>query len=155
MRAVVQRVRTAAVRVDGQVVGAIDRGLLVYVGMAQNDTDRDVAYLASKVAGARIFPDAAGRMNLALSDLANASSERRGILAISQFTLHGDMRKGRRPSYHAAAEPRAAEALYEALAAYWRREGYLVETGRFGAHMDVTATNDGPVTLLIDSSKLF
>ena len=155
MRAVVERVRAASVQVDGRIVGAIDRGLLVYVGVEQHDADRDVAYVASKVAGARVFPDAEGRMNLALSDLATPRDERRGILAVSQFTLHGDMRKGRRPSYNAAAEPAAAQALYEALIARWRGEGYLVETGWFGAHMDVTATNDGPVTLLIDSRKLF
>ena len=155
MRAVVERVRAASVEVDGRIVGAIDRGLLVYVGVEQHDTDRDVVYVASKVAGARIFPDADGRMNLALSDLAVPHDERCGILAISQFTLHGDTRKGRRPSYNAAAEPAVAETLYEALIACWRGEGYLVETGRFGAHMDVTATNDGPVTLLIDSRKLF
>ncbi len=155
MRAVIQRVRDASVSAAGRVVGSIDRGLLVYVGVQDGDGERDVAYIGSKCAGARVFPDAEGRMNLALADLCGPQTERRGILAVSQFTLHGDMRRGRRPSYGAAAAPDAAESLYEALTGWWRAGGYLVETGVFGAHMEVAATNDGPVTLLVDSRKLF
>ncbi len=155
MRAVIQRVRAASVRVEGRCVGSVDRGLLVYIGVEKGDDEADVAYVGSKCAGARVFPDAHGRMNLPLSDLSGPTDERRGILAVSQFTLHGDMRKGRRPSLAAAAEPRAAEGLYEALVRWWRNNGLLVETGVFGAHMDVAAINDGPVTLLVDSRRLF
>lgn len=154
MRAVIQRVRDASILVGGLVVGSVDRGLLVYIGVEEGDDETDVAYVGSKSACARIFPDARGRMNVPLSDLSGPHGERRGILAVSQFTLHGDMRKGRRPSYNAAAEPRVAEGLYEALIGWWRNAGYFVETGVFGAHMDVRATNDGPVTLLIDSRKI-
>ena len=155
MRAVIQRVRAASVRVEGRCVGSVDRGLLVYIGVEEGDNETDVAYVGSKSAGARVFPDGHGRMNVALSDLSGPNRERRGILAVSQFTLHGDMRRGRRPSYNAAADPRAAEGLYEALIGWWRAAGYLVETGVFGAHMEIRATNDGPVTLLVDSRKLF
>jgi D-tyrosyl-tRNA(Tyr) deacylase len=155
MRAVIQRVRDAAVVVDGASVGAIDRGLLVYVGVEAGDGAKDVAYMAPKIAGVRIFQDHAGKMNLALSDLPSAPGASVGILAVSQFTLHGDLRKGRRPSYNSAAQPELAESLYAALVDEWRSLGITVQTGVFGAHMDVTYTNDGPVTLLLDSHKLF
>jgi len=155
VRAVVQRVRLAEVVVEGRTVGAVDRGLLVYVGVEQGDTENDRTYVASKVAGIRIFPDAEGRMNRSLDQLEATDGEKIGILAVSQFTLHGDMRKGRRPSYNASAPPEQARGDYEALVEQWRRAGLLVETGVFGAHMDVHYTNDGPVTILIDSRKLF
>lgn len=155
MRAVVQRVRDAEVIVDGRSVGAIDRGLLVYIGVEQADTVHDRQYVASKVHGMRIFADEEGRMNRSLDQLVRAADEKVGILAISQFTLHGDMRKGRRPSYNASAPPDRARLDYEALVDAWRSAGLLVETGVFGAHMDVRYTNDGPVTILIDSRKLF
>lgn len=151
MRTVIQRVRTASVVVDGAVVGAIDHGLLVYVGVEEGDGPADLELVARKVAGLRAFEDAEGRMNLALDQLERRADERVGILAVSQFTLHGDLRKGRRPSYNRAAEPDEACRLYDDLVDRWRGEGILVETGTFGAHMDVTYTNDGPVTLLLDT----
>jgi D-aminoacyl-tRNA deacylase len=154
MRAVIQRVRGASVIVDGAVVGSIDRGLLVYVGVEKGDTEADLALMARRIPGLRVFEDSEGRMNLALEDIVTSSApvdERIGILAVSQFTLHGDLRKGRRPSYNAAAEPAQAKALYEGLLSRWRAEGLLVEQGRFGAHMDVSYTNDGPVTLIFDT----
>ncbi len=151
MRVVIQRVRAASVVVDGEVTGAIDRGLLVYVGVEEGDGRSDLQFVAKKVAGVRVFEDAAGRMNLSLDQLERAADERIGILAVSQFTLHGDLRKGRRPSYNRAAPPDEANRLYGELVGLWRSEGILVETGVFGAHMDVTYTNDGPVTLLLDS----
>ena len=155
MRAVVQRVRDASVTVAASVVGTIDRGLLVYVGVEQGDRMPDCEYIANKVATMRIYPDGAGRMNLALADVDAPAGQRAGILAISQFTLHGDMRKGRRPNYNAAAPPDEAVALYEAVVKIWRDDGYFVQTGTFGAHMDVTSINDGPVTVLLDSKKVF
>ena len=151
MRVVIQRVRAASVVVDGEVTGAIDRGLLVYVGVEEGDGHSDLQFVAKKVAGVRVFEDAAGKMNLSLDQLERAADERIGILAVSQFTLHGDLRKGRRPSYNRAAPPDEANRLYGELVGLWRSEGILVETGVFGAHMDVTYTNDGPVTLLLDS----
>ncbi|MFW5789484.1 MAG: D-aminoacyl-tRNA deacylase [Spirochaetota bacterium] len=151
MRAVIQRVRAASVVVDGAITGAIDRGLLVYVGVEEGDGRDDLEFVARRIAGLRIFEDAEGKMNLALAQLERRADERIGILAVSQFTLHGDLRKGRRPSYNRAAAPREANRLYEAIVELWRHEGIVVETGVFGAHMDVTYTNDGPVTLLLDS----
>lgn len=151
MRVVIQRVRAASVVVDGAITGAIDRGLLVYVGVEEGDGHSDLQFVAKKVAGVRVFEDAAGKMNLSLDQLERAADERIGILAVSQFTLHGDLRKGRRPSYNRAAPPDEANRLYGELVGLWRSEGILVETGVFGAHMDVTYTNDGPVTLLLDS----
>lgn len=147
MRAVIQRVRDATVTVDGEQVGAIGRGLLVYIGVEEGDTDEDARYVAGKVSGLRVFPDGEGKMNLALGDL-DADA---GILAVSQFTLLGDLRKGRRPSYNRAARPELGERLYETVVHEWRIAGFAVATGRFGAHMDVGYTNDGPVTLLLDS----
>ncbi|MFP4113203.1 MAG: D-aminoacyl-tRNA deacylase [Spirochaetota bacterium] len=151
MRAVIQRVRTAFVSVEGTVVGEIDRGLLVYVGVQTGDGEQDVTYAATKISGLRVFPDERGTMNLALADLEPNTGETVGILAVSQFTLHGDLRKGRRPSYNAAATPDVARALYESLVRSWRLAGIEVAIGVFGAHMDVTYTNDGPVTLLLDT----
>ena len=155
MRAVIQRVRGASVTVDGSRVGAIDRGLLVYLGVETGDTERDADYLTPRIAGIRAFQDAGGKMNLALANLPARADETIGILAISQFTLYGDLRKGRRPSYNAAAGPGHAERLYQRVVGAWRDMGLVVATGVFGAHMDVAYVNDGPVTLLVDSKKTF
>ncbi len=149
MRAVVQRVSRAEVRVGGEVVGRIGRGFLVLVGVEPDDAEADVAYVAEKVAGLRVFEDAQGRMNLDLSAVGG------GVLLVSQFTLLADCRKGRRPSFTGAAEPGKAEALYEAVAARLRELGVPVETGRFRAEMEVELVNDGPVTLLLDSKRRF
>lgn len=149
MRAVVQRVFGASVEVDGAIVGSIDRGLLAFVGAASDDGDRDAEYLADKVAGLRVFEDESGRMARSVGDVNGA------VLAVSQFTVFGDVRRGRRPSFDQAMEPVAAERLYEAFVASLRRSGLRVETGRFRAMMRVRADNDGPVTILIDSRKLF
>ena len=149
MRAVVQRVSRASVTVDGEVVGEIARGFLVLLGVTEDDTQDDVIYLANKVAGLRVFEDDAGKMNLALNDIGGA------LLVVSQFTLLGDCRKGRRPSFVRAAEPAIADALYGSFVAELRGQGFVVETGRFQQHMDVELVNDGPVTLLLDSRKEF
>ena len=149
MRAVVQRVTQARVTVAGQTVGAIGPGLMVLVGVEEGDGDADVRYLADKVPNLRIFEDAAGKMNRSLLDVGGA------ILAVSQFTLLGDARGGRRPSFIRAARPEAADPLYERLAACWRGAGVKVETGVFGAEMAVSLVNDGPVTILLDSKKGF
>ncbi|MBN1125994.1 MAG: D-tyrosyl-tRNA(Tyr) deacylase [Sedimentisphaerales bacterium] len=147
MRAVVQRVRDAKVEVDGQVTGAIEKGLLVYLGVGKGDTQKDMEFIAEKVMGLRIYEDQEGRMNRSVRDVGG------GVLLISQFTLFGDCRKGRRPSFDAAADPETADALYRQCAAYLRAAGMQVGTGVFAAHMHVTATNDGPVTLLLDSKQ--
>jgi D-tyrosyl-tRNA(Tyr) deacylase len=149
MRAVLQRVSRAEVRVKGRVVGRIGRGLLVLVGIAAGDTEEAGKSLADKIVNLRVFDDAEGRMNCSLLD---AHGE---ILCVSQFTLYGDCRKGRRPSYDRAASPEAALPLYEAFIAALRGLGVNVETGEFRAMMDVELVNDGPVTLLLDSEKLF
>jgi D-tyrosyl-tRNA(Tyr) deacylase len=128
VRAVVQRVRRAEVVVEGRSVGTVDRGLLVYIGVEQGDTESDRMYVASKVAGMRIFPDEEGRMNRSLDQLVATAAEKIGILAVSQFTLHGDMRKGRRPSYNASAPPDQARGDYEALVEQWRDAGILVDS---------------------------
>jgi D-tyrosyl-tRNA(Tyr) deacylase len=149
MRAVVQRVARAEVRVDGAIVGRIGRGLLALVGAGADDGDDDVAYIADKVAGLRVFPDEQGLMNRALAEIGGA------VLVVSQFTLYGDCRKGRRPSFATAMAPGPAEALYEKLLARLRAAALPVETGRFRAMMDVELVNDGPVTLLLDSKRAF
>ena len=149
MRAVVQRVASASVVVDGEVVGQIERGLLVLLGVVTDDADVDAVALAEKITGLRVFEDEAGKMNLALSDVGGQ------MLVVSQFTLFGDCRKGRRPSFVEAARPEKAELLYEAFVAEIRGQGIHVETGRFQTHMDVSLVNDGPVTLLLDSRKVF
>lgn len=149
MRAVVQRVSAAQVVVDGEVVGKIQKGFMVLLGVSGSDTQGDVSYIASKLAGLRVFEDADGKMNLAIQDVAGA------ILVVSQFTLFGDCRKGRRPSFVAAARPEIANKLYESVVAELRGLGLHVETGRFQKHMDVSLTNDGPVTLLLDSARQF
>lgn len=149
MRAVVQRVSRARVTVRGDVVGSIPQGFVVLLGVEDGDTVRDVEYMARKIAGLRVFEDEQGRMNLCLNDVNGR------VLVVSQFTLLGDCRKGRRPSFVAAAEPELADQLYEELCKALREQGVPVETGRFRQHMDVELINDGPVTLLLDSRKLF
>jgi D-aminoacyl-tRNA deacylase len=149
VRAVVQRVAQAAVVVDGATVGAIGRGLLVLLGVDAGDSEADARYTADKVLGLRCFSDDASKFNLALADVEGS------VLAISQFTLLGDCRKGRRPSFTAAARPERAVPLYDYFVGYLRDNGVRVETGVFGAHMDVHLVNDGPVTLLLDSKKVF
>jgi len=149
MRAVVQRVREARVRVDGRVVGQIGPGLLALIGIARDDGPEDVAYLASKIRDLRIFDDADGKMNLALADAGGS------ILAVSQFTLYGDVRRGRRPSFDRAAGADVGRLLFDALVLELRSTGLPVATGVFQAHMDVELVNDGPVTILLDSRKAF
>jgi len=149
MRAVVQRVQDCAVRVEGRVTGRIDRGLLVYLGVGQQDVEEDLSYIAEKVAHLRIFPDVQGKMNLSAADL------RLAILVVSQFTLYGDARNGRRPSYSSAAEPEKARSLYLRMLQMLREKGFEVQEGEFAASMEVSYTNVGPVTILLDSRKLF
>jgi D-aminoacyl-tRNA deacylase len=149
MRACVQRVSQASVTVDGEIVGQIGRGLVVLLGVATDDTADDVASLAEKCVELRIFNDDDGKMNRSLVESGGA------MLVISQFTLLGDARKGRRPSFIAAAPPEQADALYQAFVAQVRARGIEVATGKFRAHMDVALVNDGPVTILLDSRKSF
>ncbi len=149
MRAVVQRVDKAKVTVDGKIVGEISRGLMVLVGVVEGDTEKDVQYLADKVTGLRIFEDEAEKMNLSVKDIGGA------ILSVSQFTLYGDCRKGKRPSFDKAAKPETAIVLYEKFNELCRQQNIKVETGVFGAHMLVELANNGPVTILLDSSKMF
>jgi D-tyrosyl-tRNA(Tyr) deacylase len=145
VKVVLQRVSQAAVRVNGEVVGGIGSGLLLLVGIGQEDEEADLAWMADKVAGLRIFEDDAGKMNRSVSDV-NGS-----VLSVSQFTLYGDCRKGRRPNFMAAARPETASALYDRFNGLLRARGLPVETGRFGAMMDVSLVNDGPVTLILES----
>jgi D-tyrosyl-tRNA(Tyr) deacylase len=146
MRSVVQRVRRASVTVDGERIGAIETGVLVLLGVAPEDTEADGAWLASKIANLRIFPDSEGKMNRSLLD------DNGAVLVVSQFTLYGDCRKGRRPSFVRAAHPSVAEPAYERFCEQLREAGVgRVERGRFGADMAVDLLNDGPVTLVIDT----
>ena len=149
MRAVVQRVSEASVEVDGRIVGKVGEGLLVLVGVEQDDTEADADYIAEKTAGLRIFNDDEDKMNLSVTEVGGA------VLLISQFTLHGDCRRGRRPSFIDAARPETAIPLYEGVSRRLRAAGLPVATGEFGAHMHVSLVNDGPVTVLLDSKKLF
>lgn len=149
MRCVIQRVTEASVTVEGEVIGQIGRGFMVLIGVSAEDTDKDLKYMAEKVPNLRIFEDEQGKMNLSLKDVGGA------ILAVSQFTLYGDARGSRRPSFIQAARPEQANALYEQLVAAWRAQGLTVETGRFRAEMQVALVNDGPVTILMDSTKTF
>lgn len=147
MRAVVQRVRRASVTVADEVVGAIDAGWLVLLGVAPGDTPADADWLADKVANLRAFADPDGKMNRSVQDVGG------GVLAVSQFTLYGDCRKGRRPSFTGAAQPAAAEPLYERFVTALKALGVPTETGRFGADMQVELVNDGPVTFVIETGS--
>ena len=149
MRCVVQRVTEASVTVNGETVGAVGPGLMVLIGVSTEDTDADLKYMTEKVPNLRIFDDENGVMNRSVIDAGGS------ILAVSQFTLYGDARGGRRPSYIRAAKPDEANAMYERLVAAWRAKGIHVETGRFRTEMKVSLVNDGPVTILIDSEKAF
>ena len=147
MRAVLQRVRRASVTVDGRIVGAIGHGLLVLLGVGRDDTDRDAEYVAAKIRDLRLFADADGRMNRSVVEVGGA------VLVVSQFTLFGDCRRGRRPSYSGAAPPDRARELYEAVLERLRVHGLPVQAGEFQALMDVELVNHGPVTVLLDSSR--
>lgn len=149
MRAVVQRVDRASVTVEGAVAGKVDQGLLVLLGVAKGDGPKDLQYMVDKVTGLRIFEDQNGKMNLSVKDVGGS------ILAVSQFTLYGDCRKGKRPSFDSAAAPEEANAYYEEFVAGCRAAGLKVETGVFRAHMLVELVNNGPVTILLDSTKVF
>ncbi|MBL4985461.1 MULTISPECIES: D-aminoacyl-tRNA deacylase [Bacillus] len=147
MRLVVQRVTNASVKVEEEITGAINEGYMVLVGVTHEDTEEDVLYLAEKLAHLRIFEDENGKMNRSLLDIKGS------VLSVSQFTLYGDTRKGRRPNFMKAAKPDAANSLYECFNNTLREKGIHVETGRFGAMMDVSLTNSGPVTILMDSKE--
>jgi len=147
MRAVIQRVKSAQVSVDGQVSGKIGKGLLVLLGVGKSDGESDLLFLTSKIPDLRIFEDASGKFNLSLKEIDGE------ILVVSQFTLYGDCRKGRRPSFTEAEEPTAAKHLYEQFISKLRGQGLSVETGEFQAKMEVHLVNDGPVTLLLDSKQ--
>ena len=149
MRAVVQRVNYANVKVDEKIVGEIDKGLLVFLGIGENDDNTDLKYMVDKILGLRIFEDDLGKMNLSLRDINGE------ILVVSQFTLYGDVRRGKRPSFSSSADPELAEDIYEEFIRLCKKEGIKTETGIFGAHMNVKIENDGPVTILIDSKKIF
>jgi D-tyrosyl-tRNA(Tyr) deacylase len=149
MRAVVQRVSRARVTVGSEVVGKIERGLLVLLGVAGTDKEADADYLADKIAGLRIFEDDVGKMNRSVGDAGGA------VLVVSQFTLHGDVRRGKRPSFDDAAQPEQARKLYEYFVERIRTAGLHCQTGRFQAMMQVELVNDGPVTILLDSGKAF
>ena len=145
MKAVIQRVSHASVAVDGRVVGRIAAGLLILLGVAKDDGEPDVRHMVDKLAGLRIFNDPQGRMNLSVGDVGGA------LLVVSQFTLLADTKKGRRPGFDQAAPPEIARACYEQVVTGLRTQGFTVETGVFGAHMQVELLNDGPVTLLVDT----
>ena len=149
MRAVIQRVKSAAVMVDGEIVGQIGKGLLVLVGVARDDGSPDVSYLANKIVNLRVFPENDKLLHFTTAEAGG------GLLVVSQFTILGDCRKGRRPSFDQSAPPELAEKLYEELVAALTQLGLPVATGRFRAMMEVSLVNDGPVTLLLDSKKLF
>lgn len=149
MRAVIQRVTEAKVEVEGEIVGQVGKGLLVYLGVGTADTETDAQFMAEKLANLRIFSDEAGKMNRSVIDIGG------GVLLVSQFTLYGDCRKGRRPGFDAAGEPGLAERLYEKVGQLIAAADVPVQKGSFGAHMHVTSVNDGPVTFLLDSSRLF
>ena len=149
MRAVIQRVKEAKVLVEGELVASIGRGFLVLLGVAKDDTEEDLSYLARKISNLRVFEDERGKLNLSLKDVGGE------VLLVSNFTLYGDCRKGNRPSFDQAAPPELAERLYLSLAKRLEEEGLSVSLGRFRAMMEVHLVNDGPVTLLLDSKKVF
>lgn len=145
MRSVIQRVNHASVEVDGKVIGSIKKGLLVLLGVCDADTEQDMVWLADKITGLRIFTDENDKMNLSLGDVSGE------LLVVSQFTLYGDCKKGKRPSFVSAGKPDFANEMYEKFVDYCRKNVSVVETGEFGADMKVTLENDGPVTLIIDT----
>lgn len=149
MRVVIQRVKNAQVEVNGKITGSINLGLLVFLGIGRGDTDADARFIAEKLVDLRLFADAHGKMNLSLKEVAGE------ILLISQFTLYGDCRKGRRPGFDQAAEPAPAQGLYEHTIQLIRQQGISCQTGVFAAHMNVASLNDGPVTFILDSTRLF
>lgn len=147
MRAVIQRAKKASVRVENEIVGKIDHGLVLFIGVEDNDSDEDIAYLVRKISNLRIFEDDDDKMNLSVKDVGGS------ILSISQFTLHADTKKGNRPSFVAAAKPDYAEKIYNRFNELVANENLRVETGEFGKHMEIDFINDGPVTILIDSKN--
>ena len=147
MKAVLQRVRSAAVTVDGETIASIAHGLVVLLGVAKGDTEADAAYMADKIPHLRIFPDEAGKMNRSIGEVKGE------LLMVSQFTLLGETHRGRRPGFDAAAPPDTAQRLYESVAHAVREQGVPVQTGKFGANMVVTLENDGPVTFILDSHR--
>jgi D-tyrosyl-tRNA(Tyr) deacylase len=149
MRAVIQRVLQAKVEISGRQVGKVGKGLLVYLSVGQGDTEKDAEFMADKFVNLRIFADDAGKMNRSVTDIGGS------ILLISNFTLHGDCRKGRRPGFDAAAQPQLARKLYEKTIALIAEKGVTVRKGAFGEYMNVDSINDGPVTFILDSGKLF
>ena len=149
MRAVIQRVKQASVTVDGEEVGIINKGLLLFLGVHRHDDEKELAWMVEKVVNLRIFEDSDGKMNLSLIDIDGE------ILVVSQFTLYGDCRKGRRPGFSEAAQPKQANELYEKFITSVRQKGLTTSSGTFQAMMDVELVNDGPVTLLLDSTKAF
>ncbi|MFW5985421.1 MAG: D-aminoacyl-tRNA deacylase [Halanaerobiaceae bacterium] len=149
MRAVVQRIKKGSVRVEKQVIGKIESGLLVFLGIGKGDDMEDVKYLVDKIVELRIFSDKSGAMNLSAQDL------QKSILIVPQFTLYGDCRQGRRPSFSDAARPKEAERLYDLFVSELEKTGLQIETGKFQAKMEVELVNDGPVTMLLESDKLF
>lgn len=146
MKAVIQRVKKCSVSVDGRVTGSLEKGLLIYLGIHKDDTEKEIRYIAEKAGNLRIFNDDSGKMNLSLKDIPGTD-----IMVISQFTLYGDARKGRRPSYSDAAPPEKARLFYHAFIDYLKEIGFSPEQGEFQAEMEVTYTNTGPVTILLDS----
>ena len=151
MKAVVQRVKAASVKVDGEVTGSIAWGLLVYLGVARDDTEKNADWMAEKIANLRIFEDAEGKMNLSVKDNCDKREAPGGVLAVSQFTLLADASKGRRPYYGGAAEPEKALALYKYFMEKVKAQDLICEAGIFQAHMEVSYTNDGPVTIILES----
>ena len=148
MRAVVQRVKNASVKVGGEICGQINEGLLVFLGISKEDTENDITYIADKLTGLRIFEDEDEKMNNSVVDINGE------LLIISQFTLYGDCRKGRRPSFDGAMRPPMAEEMYEKFVDYVKKSGLKTETGKFGADMKIELLNDGPVTIILDSTKI-
>ena len=149
MRIVVQRVSNAAVSVDSRAVAQINKGLLVYLSVTHDDTEKDAQFIAEKIVNLRIFPDEQDKMNLNVTDVGG------DVLLVSNFTLHGDCRKGKRPGFDKAANPELAEQLYKKVIELIQQKGVKIQQGRFGEHMDIASTNDGPVTFILDSTKLF
>ena len=149
MRAILQRVTNAEVKVDGEIIGSIGKGILIFLGVSDDDTEKDLQYIADKMINLRIFEDENGKMNLSVHDIQGE------LLIVSQFTLYGDCRKGRRPSFDKAGKPDFANEMYEKFIKYCSDSGLKTEHGEFGADMKVSLLNDGPVTIMLDSTKLY